>query len=162
MSGTLQFNREFAEFGPQVRNFEKADDVGFVVTELLWDGGAPFYAIGELMDARINATPLGEGDPASEELIDLVLRFPTRGEGDGFWFEIVLRVEGGAAYAGWIFGEELAVTDEIVNGHRVLEASAGGTTLRYVYDLMSGRYSLDPTAVNLATADARRIAKRRR
>jgi hypothetical protein len=161
MAGTLKFNREFAEFGPQIRNFEKADDVGLVVTEFMWDGGVPFYSIGNLMGARINAVPLGDGDPPSEELIDLVFRMPTGVEGS-FYYEIVLRVEGGAAYAGWLFGETVSVRDEVVNGHRVLETIAGGETLRYTYDLQSGRYLLDPSTLTMTTAPARRIAKRRR
>ena len=162
MSGTLKFDREYAEFAPQVRDFERADDVGLVVTEFLWDEGAPFYAIGELMEARINAVPLGDGDPSSEELIDLVFRMPAKWSGGGFYYEIVLRVEGGAVYAGWIFGETLRVGDDVVNGHRVLETDVGGETLRFVYNLSSGRYQLDPPMMNVATLSARRIAKRRR
>ena len=161
MSGTLNFNREYGDFGPQVRGFEKADDVGFVVTEFLWFEGRPFYPIGALMNARISAVPLGDGDPPSEELIDLVFRMPTSIAHE-FWYEIVLRVEGGAAYGGFIFGETLSVRDEVVNGHRVLEAGFSGATQRFAYDLVTGTYRLDPATMTMPTATARRIAKRHR
>ena len=160
MAGTLKFNREYAGFGPQIRDFEKDNDVGIVVTEFLWDSGVPFYSIGALMKARINAVPLGDGDPPSEDLIDLVFRMPTATE-DSFYYEIVLRVEGAAAYGGWIFGETLSVLDDVVNGHRVLETSVSGETLRFIYDLQTGRYQLDPATLTLTTMPARRIAKRR-
>lgn len=161
MAGTLKFSREFAEFGPHIRDFEKANDVGIIVTEFLWFWGAPFYPIGDLMEARISAVPLGDGDPSSEELIDLVFQMPS-GNPDEFFYEIVLRVEGNAVYGGFAYGASLSVRDEIVNGHRVLEAKVGGDIVRYIYQLDIGQYGVDEATVSVTTALARRIAKRRR
>jgi len=142
MAGMISFNRNYAAFGSQVRPFEKSDDVGFTVTEFMWFEGAPFYPIGSLIDAKISSAWLGEGEPQSGDEADLDLIFKMR-EQEGFnFFEIVLRTAFGAVYGGYAGGQSLEVTDEIVNGHRVLIAHTDSIKDRYEYSLETGQYML--------------------
>lgn len=161
MAVELKFDREYADFGPKIREFEKADDVGYVATEFLWYEGAPFYPIGDLMEAPISAIWLGEEEAPSEELIDLVFRMPTGGDESWFFYEIVLRTKTGAVYGGFAAGETLRVLEEIVNGHRILEADFFGQPSRYVYEPTVGRYQLS-TTLNATALRVRQLSKRRR
>ena len=162
MAGTLQFNRKYAEFGSRIRDFEKDDEVGFVVSEFLWYDGAPFYPVGAVIDAHVSAVWLGEGDAPTEDLIDLVFRMRPSPNQDFTLYEIVLRDQGGAFYGGWVFGDNLRVTDEVVNGHRVLETDDLGATARFVFVPTQGQYQYDGSPIRATTARARSIAKRRR
>ena len=161
MAGTLKFDREYSDFGPKIRAFEKADDVGYVVTEFLWYDNAPFYPIGDLMESPISTVWLGDGEAQSEELIDIVFRMPGGEDETWFFYEIVLRTDTGAVYGGFAAGETLRVLDEIVNGHRVLESDFLGQPSRYVYEPTEGRYQLSAT-LNATALQVRQIAKRRR
>ncbi len=163
MAGELQFNRDYAAFGNQVRAFEKDDDVGLIVTELLWFENSPFYPVGAIIDAQITSVWLGEGDAPSTEDIDLIFRMRKFDEGDDFHFyEIVLRADNAAFYGGWVFGDKLSVSDEVVNGHRVLNTEDLGDKLRFVFEPNVSRYQLDASPLRSSTARIRRIVKTRR
>lgn len=168
MAGTLNFNRRFAKFDKKTRDFEKSDDVGYVVTQFLWWEGAPYYPIGALIDADVSAVWLGEDEPQSSEVIDLIFRMRPFDEASNIHeFEIVMRNGVEPFYAGFAIGSELAVTDEIINFHRVLVTQFEGAELRYVFNPAIGQYQLDESLVVEGPASAlaskvRKARKRRR
>jgi hypothetical protein len=133
----VAFNRDYAAFGPDVRPYEKADDVGMVVTEFLWWAGAPLYPIGALIKSKISSAWLGEGEPRNGDETNLDLIFKMSGYK---LFEIVLRSDAGTSYGGWCYGDSLEVTNEIVAGHRVLIATDEGARIRYEFDPGVGQY----------------------
>lgn len=136
MSGTINFNRDFAEWGGNVRDFEKANDVGYVYTELLSFNGAPYYPVGSLMSAQISSVWLGDGEPQNEDTLDLILRMlPVEHDApdDYFFYEIVMRGQSAPFHAGFVDGTNLRVLDEVVNGHRVLETDFEGNVWRFVF-----------------------------
>lgn len=159
MAGQIQFNRTYAQFGAQVKEYEKSDDVGFVVTEFLWFEGFPFYPISSLIDAKITGIWLGEGERPAADTNNIDLIFKMAGMGEGL-YEIVLRSDDGTFYGGWFFGDTLEVTDEIVAGHRVVIGSSGGEHFRFEFDPSIGQYRLVETAgAALSTSSARKSVK---
>jgi hypothetical protein len=110
------------------------------VSEFLWYDGWPFYPIGALVDAKISSVWLGEGEALGGEEANLDLIFKMRDAGGFSFFEIVLRTQLGPVYGGFAGGQSLEVTDEIVNGHRVLIAHRDGVRDRFEYDLNEGLY----------------------
>lgn len=161
MAGTIQFNRDYAAFGNQVKPHEKTDDVGSIVTEILslW-----FYPIGAVINAKISGIWLGEGEkPAGDlENIDLLFKMGPPGEP---YIEIILRSTGNPpAYGGWVAGQSLDVTDEIVNGHRVLVTTLEGTKLRWEYSLDAEPHQyvqVGPAAgAKMSTATARKLQRK--
>ena len=168
MAGQIQFNRTYAQFGAQVKEYEKSDDVGFVVTEFLWFEGFPFYPISSLIDAKITGIWLGEGERPAADTNNIDLIFKMAGMGEGL-YEIGIRVEGdkadlgsddGTFYGGWYFGDTLEVTDDIVAGHRVVIGSSGGEHFRFEFDPSIGQYRLVETAgAALSTSSARKSVK---
>lgn len=168
MAGKLTFNRRYAEFDKEVRDFEKSDDVGYVVTQFLWWEGAPYYPIGALMDADIGAIWLGEDDPQSSDVIDLIFRMrPFDPASNIYEFEIVMRNGVEPFYAGYAVGSEMTVTDEVTNFHRVLVTQFDGAEFRYVFNPAIGQYQLDESLVvegpaSELAAKVRRAHKRRR
>ena len=82
MAGTLKFDREYSDFGPKIRAFEKADDVGYVVTEFLWYDNAPFYPIGDLMESPISTQSVAARRstlPVYREVVGVYSYSPTTG-----------------------------------------------------------------------------------
>lgn len=143
MAGVLKFNRGYAEFGANIRDFEKTNDVGMIVTEFLWYYQRPFYPIASIVDSKITSVWLGEDEPKGKESLDLIFRMAQFEEPDGFdLYEIVLRGDAKTAYGGWVAGKNLRVSDDIVNGHRVLETENDGYLERYTYSLMDQKYHL--------------------
>lgn len=169
MNAHVSFNRDFAEFTSKVRPFERADEVGYVISELMWYNGAPYYPANALMDAAISSVWLGEGEPKSEDTIDLILRFEASFDGapqNYHLFEIILRGEGPAYYGGYVAGSYFHATDEIVNGHRVIETELGGDVTRWVYEPHGGngpgQYRFQQILGTPTTASIRQRGKRRR
>lgn len=167
MNAYVSFNRDFAEFGNKVRPFERANDVGYVVTELMWYEGWPYYPTDALMDATITSLWLGEGEPKTEESIDLVLRFspPEHDAPENYYFfEIIIRGEGEAYYGGFCDGTSMHATDEIVNGHRVIETEFEGSVSRWVYTPGDGsgpgQYKIQQLLGSPSSASVRRRGKR--
>lgn len=136
MAGEIKFRRDFAEFGSEVRPFERDDDVGYVVTELMFYEGYPYYPANALMDAKLSSTWLGDGEAMDEASLDLILRFePSYPEAPDnyYFFEIVMRGDGFSYYGGFCDGSNLRVTDEVKNGHRVIETDFEGDVWRWVF-----------------------------
>nr|MEC9421164.1 hypothetical protein [Pseudomonadota bacterium] len=137
MSGNAKFVRDFATWGPDVKSWEKANEVGYVITrDILNYGGDAFYPVGALMGAKISGQWLGEGDMGSgdTENLDLLLRM-THPESKITYIEIILRSKTNSPYyAEYLEGGEVEITDEIVNGHRVLISTDGNFKFRYEFD----------------------------
>ncbi len=143
MTEVVTFERDYATWVGQARPFEKADDVGYVVSEFLWFLGTPFYPIGGLVDAKVSSVWLGAGDRplGDEDNLDLIFKMRIFPEGRQF-FEIVLRSDAGASYGGWIYGQSVEIGEEIVNAHRVIIAEADGVKERYEFHPSDGQYHL--------------------
>jgi hypothetical protein len=170
MAGNIQFKRDYAAFGSKVRPFEKSDDVGSLLSWIL--GTWLFiYPVGALVNAKISGIYLGKGEKPAGDVDNLDLIFKMAQPGAGY-FEIILRSKGNPpVYGGWAVGESLEVTDEIVNGHRVLIAKTGTEKLRYEYTLgdpsglnLGPMYALAAAALTstLSTAVARKLAQKSR
>ncbi len=140
MANTLIFNRNYITFALYTEPYQRADDVGYAVTEFMWFDGRPFYPVGALTDARIAYLRLSDGafDESDEDNLDLI--FQMREAGGGHFFEVVLRSNIGTSYAGWLWGQELEVLDEIASNHRVLLVDCNGSKLRYAFSEAEGRY----------------------
>jgi hypothetical protein len=130
MSGTIQFNRTYCEYGPQVRDFEKTPDVIAVIDHFIGLWG---YSVGDLMGTRFTAQWLGDGEKSgkAEDELDLMIEMNATG-----FFEIVLRNgNGDSQYGGWLYGKQpVVVSDDIVNGYRViLTTGDDGSQLRHEF-----------------------------
>jgi hypothetical protein len=136
----MKFNKSFARFHDHVKPFARADDVGFVITEFLWFAGRPFYPLASIMEATVASVCLSAQDapPADEDDLDLIFRM--RAENGGHFYEIVLRSETGTSYGGWTWGQNLEISQDIVNGYHVLVVDAKGVCDRFEYDPVLRRY----------------------
>ena len=130
MSGVIAFNRSYTEYGPQVRGFEKSPDVIAVIDHFmsLWS-----YSVGNLIGGRFTTQWLAEGenDGKDEDQLDLVVQMTDTG-----FFEVILRNGvGDSQYGGWLFGMlPVTLTDEIVNGYRVIATTAeDGSQVRHEF-----------------------------
>lgn len=131
MAGNMQFNRTYIDFGPEVNAWEKTPDILAAIETFftLW-GYDPMEEIGN----KVTAQWLGEGEkPANQkEGVDLI--FEMKGQP---FFEIVLNTPGqDAVYGGYVYGKQpVEVTDEIVNGYRVLVSTGeDGAKIRHEFD----------------------------
>lgn len=134
MNVSVSFNRDLAGFGIGARPFERTEEIGYAITEMMWFRGLPFYPFDALVDANLATVWLGEGKPQTEETADLVLRFSPSYRGapvNYYFFEIILRGEGPACYGGYCDGSSLWVTEEIRNGHRIIETEFEGDVWRW-------------------------------
>ncbi len=136
----LPFHNSYLTFSFQAEPYQRADDVGYAISEFMWFRGQPFYPIGALAEAKIAHLRLSAGkfDAGDEDNLDLVFRM--REAGGGHYFEIVLRSDRGTRYGGWAWGRELEVLDEFVNGYRVLVASSGICRRRFEFCCNKSRY----------------------
>lgn len=133
MAELMQFDRCYAAFREDIRPFERADDVGFVVSLFLASHGSPRYPIGDLIGARLCSVWLGAGNPPEHDEDNLDLIFEIGGSESVRSYEIVLRSSGGTVYGGCLTGIAPKVTDEIIHGHRVLTTELRGRTVRYEF-----------------------------
>ncbi|GGX60957.1 hypothetical protein GCM10007385_32780 [Tateyamaria omphalii] len=121
MSGKLKFGRTYADFGKDVRGFEKTPEVIAVVEEFMELWG---YSLLDLLGAEFSAQWLraGESPMNSEDTLDLIFEIESQG-----FFEIVLRDgDGTAFYGGYLSGvQHVRFTETIVNGYRTLVTTAG-------------------------------------
>ncbi|MEL6167842.1 MAG: hypothetical protein AAFR35_04075 [Pseudomonadota bacterium] len=132
MSNTVTFDRTYADFGGEVREFEKAPEVIAAINVLMKEWP---YSIEDFLGARFTAEWLGSDQrPAKvRDLNDHDLIFEM---GDTGFYELVLRNDrGDSVYGGWLIGlEPVVVTDEVVHGHRViLTTLEDGTQQRHDY-----------------------------
>lgn len=136
----LAFNSQYLVFDNRTDPFQRADDVGYVISEFLWFKGRPFYPVTALAQAKISEINLAAStcNGIDEDNLDLIFRMP-RSEG-GHYFEVILRSNEGTAYGGWAWGEELSFLDCFVNGYRVLAAYVEGHPVTFEYSARWKRY----------------------
>ncbi|SIQ52611.1 hypothetical protein SAMN05880590_1058 [Rhizobium sp. RU35A] len=140
MTDRVHFKHSYMSFPLRTEPYQRADDVGYAMTELLWHNGKPFYPVTALAEARYACARLAEGrfDETDEDNIDLILQM--RRATGGYFFEIILRNDKGTAYGGWAWGQELSIGDEIHDGYRVLTTHNGRHAFRFAWDATTGRY----------------------
>lgn len=140
MANPIVFGRSYMAFTSVTEPYQRADDVGYAVTEFMSFKGRPYYPAGALATTRIASSRLSAGDAqeADEDNLDLIFRM-REAEG-GYFFEIVLRSSQGTRYGGWLWGHDVEVMDEIVNGYRVIETIEGDRRWRFEFCNDTGRY----------------------
>lgn len=151
MTARVTFKHSYMSFPSRTEPYQRADDVGYALSELLWHNGKPFYPVTALAEAKFACARLAQGrfDETDEDNIDLILQM--RRATGGHFFEIILRNDEGTSYGGWAWGHDIALTDEIANGYRVLATHAAGNTFRFARDAATGRYAcLDDLPVEKA------------
>ncbi len=157
MAQAINFRRTFADWGDEVREFERGEDVLRILQDLTNDLGQTF---GAFVGGKFTSVWLHEGDaPGSKDDLDLIFV----NQADGF-LDIVLRGIGGLSYGGALDpSKTVEVLDEIVDGLRVIIGTdADGNKTRY--EATGGQYlPVGPAAAaalkNPARAKMRRIAQ---
>ena len=143
MAGKLNFTRNYAMFGSDVRDFEKAPDVVSVLARTVCDYEYPYDVY---IDEKFVSVWLREDEPGPNDPDNLDLIFIAKNQG---FAEVVLRDHGDAAvYGGYlIWGDSAEVTDEIVNGYRVINVNLGaGGIERHEFVLGFGYAPVGPAA----------------
>ncbi|AYD04389.1 hypothetical protein [Neorhizobium sp. NCHU2750] len=154
MANPIVFGRSYMAFTAVTEPYQRADDVGYAIAEFMSFKGRPYYPIGALANTRIAASRLSAGDvlEADEDNLDLIFRM-REAEG-GYFFEIVLRSSQGTRYGGWLWGYDVEVTDEIVNGYRVIETIEGSRRWRFEFCDNANHYqSVDPLPIEKIIPD---------
>ena len=157
MGGMVQFSRRYADFATQARPFERSTDVCLVVTDFLSRWG---YPVNALIGAEFSAQWLGDGEPGPNDPdnLDLIFRMVETEVSEAF-FEVVLRdAHGVPVYGGWLLpADTLELTDEIVNGQRVIIGrTTGGGLVRHEFHPGEGGYVPLPQAPSVAAMAIRR------
>lgn len=142
MAGMVRFNRSYADYGDQVRQFEKTIQIGDVITEFLWYGGSPYYSANQLINSKISSVWLGEGERPDNDPnnLDLIFRMDPLSPDSWTDFEVILRNNGNPVYGGFFFGAEIFVTDVIVAGHRAVDGIFGNERYRFEFDPATSQY----------------------
>ena len=136
----IAFNSQYMMFDGRIEPYQRADDVGYAISEFLWFEGRPFYpaaALAQAKVAQVNLCALQPGED-NQDNCDLIFQMP-KADG-GHFFEIVMRSDIGTAYGGWAWGETLECLDQYVNGYRVLQARVNSTHLAFEYSTQCWRY----------------------
>ncbi len=140
MPGSFSFLRTYAQYGADIRDFEKDGEVSVVLSVIL----AKFeYPISCLIGARMSSQWLRAGDASSKDASVLDLLFEMQ---DAGFVEIVMRdAEGTAFYGGWLErGNAYRVTDELVCGYRIIESrKIDGTVRKHSYSERFGYQPID-------------------
>lgn len=155
MAGTAKFDRIYVDFGPKVNDVEKASDVLTAWEDML---AMYSYPCAGQIGAPFSAQWLGEGErPANDpDTLDLLFVIP-----DTPYIEIILNSgDTDARYGGWLYGQDgVELTDDYVNGYRVLIATAAdGTQSRHEYLIAEGGYVPVGPVAALPLSAARRRA----
>lgn len=157
MTGQNKFNRTYATYGPDVRDFEKDTDVSTVLTDILCAWSYPASA---LIGCQFSAQWLGDGERPENKPETLDLIFEMCGTG---FLEIVVRGSGNSPqYGGWLVaGPVIDVRDEIANGYRVIVVTqADGTLIRHEFTPGFG-YEPVPGLAAVPLVASRRVRARR-
>jgi hypothetical protein len=136
----IAFNSQYMIFDERIEPYQRADDVGFAISEFLWFDGRPFYpasALAQAKVAQVNLCALQAGED-NQDNCDLIFQMP-KADG-GHFFEIVMRSDTGTAYGGWAWGETLERSDQYINGYSVLRACSNNAQLFFEYCIASGKY----------------------
>ncbi len=138
MSGRFNFVRTYAQYGADIRDFEKSPAVSAVLSVVL----SKFeYPASSLLGARLTTQWLRAGNAPGNDASLMALIFEMQGGG---FVEIVLRKTVGTAfYGGWLEkGNSYRITNEVVNGYRVIDVTKPcGEIRRHVY---AGRFGYQP------------------
>jgi len=156
----IAFNGSYMAFEPRIEPYQRADDVGYAVSEFMWFKGRPFYPVSALVQARVAHARLSaeRGDEDDEDNLDILFRMPM--VAGGHFFEIVLRSNEGTSYGGWAWGEELEIMNEVVNGYRVLAGKFDGRLIRFEFSKRFHRYTtVEPLPVEKSVFLLQREAK---
>lgn len=136
MPGKIRFSRKYAKFQDGIRDFEKSFGVGISVTEFMHYDGEPYYPVSFLIESYISTTWLENSEPKTTDTLDVIfkIRSPEHdAPSDYFFFEIVIRNGDSAYYAGFADGSSLSVSDEVINGHHVIETTFDGNVFRWEF-----------------------------
>ena len=116
MSGTLQFTRTYADYGPAIRDFEMDPEVSAVLARIMCDLHYPYDAF---IGTKMSSIWLRDGEPAHAEEAGLDLLFMVNGYD---YIEIILRDKDGSVVQGGYLmgGKKVVITDEIEAGYRVI------------------------------------------
>lgn len=147
-------------FEPRTEPYQRADDVGYAVSEFMWFKGRPFYPVSALVHAKVAHARLSakKSDDQDEDNLDILFRMPV--VAGGHFFEIVLRSNEGTSYGGWLWGEELEILNEFVNGYRVLAGKFDDRLIRFEYSKRFQRYrTAEPLPVEKSVFLIQREAK---
>ncbi|MGH1415045.1 MAG: hypothetical protein ACRBB0_16270 [Pelagimonas sp.] len=138
MSGSFRFLRIYAQYGADIREFERTEAVSSVLSAVVSEFE---YPVSCLIGAKVSSQWLKVGEASSKDASALDLIFEMQGVG---FLEIVMRdADGVVFYGGWLEkGETYRLTKEIVNGYRVIDVkTSGGDVRRHVY---SDRHGYQP------------------
>lgn len=126
----VAFNRDYIEFGSAVRGFEqKAVDI--LWTEFPYGAGWRDYDPLDVANSRVSSNYLKDGEPHLIDNLDLF--FKAAGLVD-----IILRnADSEPIYAGFIVGENITISNRVVNGYHVLVANG---TDEYEFDPVANWY----------------------
>lgn len=130
MSGSFSFLRIYAQYGADIRDFERSEGVSSVLSVVMSEFE---YPASSLIGARMTVQWLRAGEVPGKKASLMDLLFEMHGGG---FVEIVMRdTVGTAFYGGWLEkGHTYRITDEIENGYRVIEvARPDGVFRRHVY-----------------------------
>lgn len=152
MSGELQFKRIYAAYGPGVRAFERSPQIAEIIAGIICRWAYPISAI---IGNKLSSQWLSEGERDDESLEDLDLLFEMPEEG---FIEIVLRdADALPVYGGWLVHGQVTVTNEVMNGYRVINVvDESNETIRHEYEETFG-YSPTETATSLTTKARARL-----
>jgi hypothetical protein len=136
----IVFNSQYMMFDHSIEPYQRADDVGYAISEFLWFEGRPFYPATALAHAKVAQVNLctSAGREDSQDNCDLIFQMP-KADG-GHFFEIVMRSDAGTTYGGWAWGEALECLDQYVNGYRVLKARINNAHEAFEYSVRCGQY----------------------
>lgn len=159
MAQTIKIQRTFADWGLELRDFERGPDVLQLLQDVATDLEQVFGIA--YIGGKVTSAWLHDGDsPGDTADLDLIFT----NEADGF-LDILLREDSGLTYGGALDpSESVEVLDDIVDGHRVIIGTdADGSRTRY--EASGGRYfPVGPAAAsalnNPARAKMRRMAPR--
>lgn len=140
MPSRLLFGKQYLSFGQQVEPYQRADDVGYAVTEFLWFEGRPFYPAGSLTHAAVASVRLSSSNTEEVDEDNLDLIFQMQDVDGGHIFEVVLRSNEGTRYGGWLWGRDLELSHEVSDGYRLITANTERGQFRFAFCATSGQY----------------------
>lgn len=136
----IAFNCHYMMFDGRIEPYQRADDVGYAISEFLWFDGRPFYPASALAQAKVAPVNLCslQVSEDNQDNCDLIFQMP-KADG-GHFYEIVMRSDTGTDYGGWAWGETLECLDQYVNGYRVLRAHINNSQASFEYSSQCRRY----------------------
>lgn len=123
--------RNYIKFGTEISDFEKDPKILKQVNHFMHELDVG-YSFLDIIGARVTTTRLSDGFQVGDSQHDLDLIWHMERLN---YFEIILCGEKiTPRYGGWLYGEDPQITDEIINGYRVIETTFKEQTLRHHYE----------------------------